>query len=1072
MVHGAVRGLFQLLGALFVGLLVILPVLLWRLSSGPIALDFLTPYIQEALTAPDGSVTVRLDGTALALGSGKFTLELRAMGVSAYLGESARPVASVPEMALSLSGKALLNGVIAPNSITLLRPKLHLVRGADGRLQLDIGKLEAEAESGAGVSSAGKGQIAEGLLAALVGDPDPSKPGRSLQRAAIIDADLVVDDLALNTVWHAADADIELHRVPAGLDGTIHLEFDLGGESGIADGAISYVKDGDRLDAEAEVSGIRPATLARLGGAVTPLKALDLPLSGKVWVTGSVTGRIDRLSFELAGGAGFFDLPDPVNMHRKVESVALRGSAFDGLTRAQLDELSIDFGGPRLLLAAVADGLGGATSLNLEASLHDVPFDELPTLWPAVAAPNPREWVVKNMSKGIAREARVTLAARSPAGHFEDLIVDSLSGELQGDGVQVDYLHPMPVAKNASALATFDANDFRIKIRGGEVYGLTVKDGLIVLSGLSAADQFADIDLTIAGPVKDALTLIDQKPLRYASALGIDPATASGEGTTRLRLKFPLLKNLRLDDLEVKVHSSVKNVFLPKVVMGLDLDRADLELDVDAKGLNASGPIVLGSIAGDLNWRENFATKGVPFRSRYEVKAPFISEEQRKILRLEGPPFVAPFMTGPVAAQVVATLYGGGKGDIDAKVDLTPAFMRLPGLGWHKKEGTTGGAEISLRLDKNDLAEISRFSVVAGDLQTRGRVSFVDGKPRRVDFSKVSYGGRTDVEGSLTLRPEGGLDIVAKGEQFNAEPVVGEEDPLPGDPPALVGKAKHRQKSTLPPMTIQGSVKTAWLSKNGKLTNASAQLRRDADEWRQMALKGSLDGDKSFAFNLTETAPNRRAVKVTSDDAGAALKAFDSYEHMNSGKLEVDAAYHDDEDGKPLVGTIKVADYYIVNAPALARLLTVAALTGILDVMQGEGIGFSTLDAPFVLKDGLLQVTDARAYGAALGLTAKGELDLDAKRMALEGTVVPAYALNSVLGNIPVLGWLVTGGEKGGGLVAFNYSMKGPTQDPDVMVNPLSALTPGFLRNLFNIFDDGTETEARKPEAAKPAPAK
>ncbi|MBX9634465.1 MAG: hypothetical protein K2X44_05730, partial [Magnetospirillum sp.] len=67
--------------------------------------------------------------------------------------------------------------------------------------------------------------------------------------------------------------------------------------------------------------------------------------------------------------------------------------------------------------------------------------------------------------------------------------------------------------------------------------------------------------------------------------------------------------------------------------------------------------------------------------------------------------------------------------------------------------------------------------------------------------------------------------------------------------------------------------------------------------------------------------------------------------------------------------------------------------------------------------------------------------------------------------------WLITGGEKGGGLVAFNFTMRGPTQEPDVSVNPLSALTPGFLRNLFNIFDDGTETEARRrPSPAKPSP--
>lgn len=1062
MVHGAVRSLFQLLGVLVVGLLVIVPVLLWRLSSGPVALDFLTPYIEEALAAPEGGVSVRLDTTVLALGANNRTLEIRALGVNAYVGDNARPIASVPEIALTLSGQALLNGQLAPKSITLLRPRLHLVRSVDGRFQMDIGAVGAE------TPTPPSGNAAESLLAALVGEPDPTKPGRSLQRAAIIDADLTVDDLYLNTTWQAKDADVELHRVEGGLDGSAHLEFDLGGETGIADATVTYRKDGDTLGAEIEVSGIRPAALARLGGPLTQLQALDLPLAGMVRAKGDVSGKVEEVAFELAGGAGTFSLPDPVNMRRKVDSVSLKGRAFDGLTKARLEELLIDFGGPRLRLAAEAEGLGGASSLFLEASLNDVPLDELPSLWPAIAAPNPREWVVNNLSKGMAREARVTVAARSASGRFDDLVVDSLSGELHGDGVQVDYLHPMPVVKNAAAHATFDASAFRIDVKGGEVYGLSLKAGQIVLSGLDAVDQFADIDLTIAGPARDALTLIDNKPLRYATALGIDPGTVSGEGVTRLRLKFPLLKNLRLDDLEVKVHSSVKKVFLPKVVMGLDLTQGDLEIDVDAKGLDATGPIVLGSIAGDLKWRENFSTKGVAFRSRYEVKAPSISEDQRKLLRLEGPPFVAPFMTGPVAANVVATLYGGGRGDIEAKVDLSPAFMRLPGLGWYKRDGTTGGADVSVRLVNNEIAAIPHFSVIAGDLQTEGAVAFSDGRPRRVEFERLRYGGRTDVAGTLTLRPNGGLDIVARGDQFNAEPVVGEEAPIPGDPPLPTGVEKHRKKADLPPMTIQGSVKNAWVSKDGKLVDASAHLQRDAQEWRQMQVKGKVGDGKVFDFDLHQSGPNRRALKVTSDDAGAVLKAFDSYSHMVGGKLEVDAVYEDDKDGQPLVGTIKVADYYIVNAPALARLLTVAALTGILDLMQDQGVGFSTLDAPFVLKDGLLTLNDARAYGAALGLTAKGELDLDSKRMALEGTVVPAYALNSVLGNIPVLGWLVTGGEKGGGLVAFNYSMRGPSQDPDVMVNPLSALTPGFLRNLFNIFDDGSETEARKRAPEKP----
>jgi len=160
---------------------------------------------------------------------------------------------------------------------------------------------------------------------------------------------------------------------------------------------------------------------------------------------------------------------------------------------------------------------------------------------------------------------------------------------------------------------------------------------------------------------------------------------------------------------------------------------------------------------------------------------------------------------------------------------------------------------------------------------------------------------------------------------------------------------------------------------------------------------------------------------------------------------------------------ITVHDYQVMKAPALARLLTVAALTGIVDLLSGDGIHFSTLEAPFTLTDGVLDLRDARASGTELGLTIKGQVDLDQDVVALEGTIVPAYAINSVLGHIPLVGSLFSA-EKGGGIIAMNYSMRGPSADPSISVNPLSALTPGFLRKLFDIFDNGTETKVRTEE--------
>ena len=532
-----------------------------------------------------------------------------------------------------------------------------------------------------------------------------------------------------------------------------------------------------------------------------------------------------------------------------------------------------------------------------------------------------------------------------------------------------------------------------------------------------------------------------------------------GGATSRLRLKFPLLNDLRLDDIGIGAHVVLKDVRVPNVLMGLDLTGANLVMDVDAKGLDASGPAVLGTVPATLQWRENFSSRNAAFRSRYLVKAARVDEAQRRLFGLDGIPFVAPWIEGPVGAVVTATLFPGGKTDIEAQLDLSPAQMSLPGLGWRKEVRTTGGATVVVKLDKGRLAAVPSFTVVAGDLQTAGSVAFsAEGKVRRVEFQRLAY-GRTDIDGSIGIRPSGGMDVIGKGASFDARSFISNSD----EPPPKNGA----KKEDLPPMSVAFTVGRLWLSKQGRLTNATASLIRDGKDWNSISLKGIVGEAKGaegkpFTALVQRDGPKRRAVKVSSDDAGGVMRAFDVYDDLVGGKLDITGAIDDDKPDQPVIGTARITDYSVVHAPALARLLTVAMLTGVVDVLQGEGVAFSTLDVPFTLTDGLLKVTDARAFGPALGLTAQGQIDLDHSRLALEGTVVPAYLVNSVLGNIPVLGWLVTGGEKGGGLVAFNFSMKGSTLDPAITVNPLSALTPGFLRHLFNIFDDGSETEARQ----------
>ena len=93
-----------------------------------------------------------------------------------------------------------------------------------------------------------------------------------------------------------------------------------------------------------------------------------------------------------------------------------------------------------------------------------------------------------------------------------------------------------------------------------------------------------------------------------------------------------------------------------------------------------------------------------------------------------------------------------------------------------------------------------------------------------------------------------------------------------------------------------------------------------------------------------------------------------------------------------------------------------------------------------------VNIDDAVASGTSVGITMRGKMTTD--HVDLDGSVVPAYAINSLLGNVPLVGTLFSG-EKGGGLFGVTYTVKGPLKNAEFNFNPASLLAPGIFRRLF-----------------------
>ena len=345
------------------------------------------------------------------------------------------------------------------------------------------------------------------------------------------------------------------------------------------------------------------------------------------------------------------------------------------------------------------------------------------------------------------------------------------------------------------------------------------------------------------------------------------------------------------------------------------------------------------------------------------------------------------------------------------------------------------------RLAGENLDAVESFRIEAPSLLLRGNAAFARGtrlervtiNEGRVEESRFVGEARPPAQQgapwTVTLRGQA-LDLrrAMAGDTPSAPP-----GPDPG--PAVAIDARFERVLLGPERALQGMEARVLLDGRGVL--------RDG---RIAARTGPQQG-----FEATITPQERgRALRVTAEDAGALLRAFGVLRTLDGGQLNVTAAYAHNGPGAPLRGTAEMDNFVVQNAPAIAKLLQAMTLYGMVEALSGPGLGFGRMIAPFTLTPDALVLEEARAFSASLGLTAKGTLDRRRQTLAMEGTIVPAYLFNTLLGNIPLLGRLFSP-ETGGGLFAATFRMQGPLDDPQVSVNPLAALTPGFLRGLFGL---------------------
>lgn len=1066
------RKLFDYLGVVF---LVMLLILIWQLYRGSITVPFLKPYIIKALNHDDTEYQVTLDSVNLELVRSIRPLRIIANNV-VYRKADGTVAVNAPKTSVSFSIKALLHGIIAPSSVDVYKPRVYIFTtyGVDKNKKENVNQKKLE-------------YYFDGFEDFLerFNSEDQSYPESYINDISITGAEVEFHEVDLGKKWVLSDVNYRFDRGFTKLETEVNalLKFnDIPSSLGLE---AVYRGSDDKLALRFYFADLVPANLIELITSENKAEnyKIDLPLNGSIDalvdlkeivkkradLVDSLDTAVEAIRFAIEGGQGHIAFSDNAEENYNIGALTFNGTISGGLDKLSIEGAELELDGQKAVLGLEASGMKNYLlnsslkdlKLTLSAGVKKLATDDLFRYWPQHIAAKAWKWCKESLSEGTIEDADFKF-------HFgydrkqQKFVFRDLSGTASASGISLDYLTGMPKVTDVYGRIDFAADKLKMYFDKGVSDDVILDNGYVELYDLNQEDNFAKIDLSGVGSISDILRLIDHKPLQYTSEMGIDPDSIKGSAETNLKLAFELKQDLEPDEVTVDITAALHDVRISGMVKDKTIEAKKLDLSVTNQGMLVDGVANFEGIPVTLKWNESFNRKD--YQSRYQLSFNFDHNLKQK-LGLDFDALGDAYIQGAIPAQATITTYAGDKMVIDVNGDLRGANIDYSFLGFKKKSGVEGVISARINFLKDKIRDIPLFALSKPDFNIKGKIAFDSGsRIKTIDITdikgpKISARAKID----MVYAPKEKVKINVSGSSYNLSDFFSKDE-------AEIKASKERRKlkkmrdATVP----ETEDKNEWanvadtdinIAVNSLWTNKDVAIRNFAGSAKiihgiginEMHLIGNFASSRkksrpaSLKLDYVPRPHKEYLLTIESNDAGSTMKFLRFYDYMRGGTLSVSAKRDAD---KNFVGHAKIRNFNIHNTPVFAKLLTVASFTGMVNLLTGEGIAFSHFDAPFEYKHSVLKINEGKAFGNVVGITGSGTYSTRYQEFNIRGLIAPAYGLNTFIGSIPLVGTLLSG--KDGTVFAANYSITGDIDDPNISINPLSALSPNSLKELFS----------------------
>ena len=253
-------------------------------------------------------------------------------------------------------------------------------------------------------------------------------------------------------------------------------------------------------------------------------------------------------------------------------------------------------------------------------------------------------------------------------------------------------------------------------------------------------------------------------------------------------------------------------------------------------------------------------------------------------------------------------------------------------------------------------------------------------------------------------------------------------------------KNNDKQKILNKNLSLIFDIKEIYLDKNNITYNLGGSIILKKDKISELNLAAEFLNNKKINFTIKTSDKGEKITTLFSNEAKPLVDRYKFINGFEEGKLD----FYSIKNNEVSKSTLKLYDFKLKEIPTLTKILTLASLQGIADLLSGEGIRFNDFEMKFSNKDNLMTIDEIYAIGPAISLLMEGYVEKD-NLISLRGTLVPATTINKTISSIPLLGDILVGKKTGEGVFGVSFKIKGPPKNLETTVNPIKTLTPRFI---------------------------